>query len=143
MDKKMVHVGVYIGLELIPIAITLFLVFIVPLITPNGFEMDNYDFAFYLTMMILVLYVIINPVLLVKITNHYLIKHGINFILSMIMPIVSGIGCVLLLNVERWKKNGNWDFTNEIMFTVELVVVGVILLIGLAFVAYSKFKGRA
>ena len=84
------------------------------------------------------LIIIANPISLILLSKHFWVKHNINFAVSVVMPIVSGIGSVLILNSNRWF--GKWDPINDIIFIVELIIVGIILLIGLLILTYLRLK---
>ena len=130
MNKNIKSSLIYISLSIIPVIFLLFLI-------ESGFKINNSS-GVYLGILLLALFIIANPIYLTILSKHFLSKHNINFALSIIMPIVFGIGSVLILNKNRWF--GRWDPINDIIFIVELIIVGVILLIGLSILIYLKFK---
>jgi cation transport ATPase len=138
VNKDMKSSITFIGLSLIPILIILFLV----LIMPKGLDIGKYPWYVFVAAALFVLFVIINPIYLTVLSRHYLIKHGISFALSIAAMIFFGIGSILVLNWERFKANSSLDFKNEMMFFYELTIVSIILLFGIAVIAYSRFKGK-
>ena len=129
----------YMGFALLPVAIAL----LHAIIIVRGFKINEYSWAVDYGLGILALFIIVAPLYLLIIAKHYTIKCRVSYALSIIVTAVSGFGSILILNLERWNKNRvGWDFASEIMFTIQLITVGSILLIGMMVVAYLKFKEK-
>ena len=126
----------YVGLALIPVIMSSIAVLLSGIGT--GFNKWS-SCAIIFASALFVVFIIINPLYLVFLAKLFVLKHNVSYLLSVIVTGVFGIGSVIILNAERWKKNNvGWDFNSEIVFTIELVIVGIILVIGLAIVACSK-----
>ena len=80
-----------------------------------------------------------NPIYLIILAKHYLIKYGIEFGLTVNMTGVSTIGSVLIINKDYLLGKG--DFKNGIVFVWSLLIVSVILLIG-TIILYFKYKNK-
>ena len=136
MDKKISLLIAYAVLALVPNVPIVFFISIIP----SGFGVNS-TLGFLLIIFLFCLLTIINPIYLIILSGHYLIQHGINFVLGIILMIISGIGPILVLNKDYWF--GTWDFKNDIVFTAELIIAGAILLIGTVVLACLLIKGKS
>ena len=130
----------YICLSLIPIALILASMVILPLIMPSDIPTPNYTLLLFIALGVFGLFTIIFPIYLTILSKYYLINHDMNLGLVITMMIFSGIGSILMLNRERGSVN--WDFKNEIAFFWQMIISGSILLIGIVILAYLKFKNH-
>ena len=125
----------YILLILVPIAIELLFTFTKPVD-----RIGNYQLKLIFAIALFIFFVIVNPLYVIILTKHYLVKHSIHLMLSIGVMAVFGIGNVLILN---WGLlGGQWDFKNEIILSVELFMISSILLVGILYFAYLRLKGR-
>jgi hypothetical protein len=121
----------YIVLALLPIVLVLPLLLFDILLPLEPWSL-------LLGMCILALFTIISPVYLVMLAQYYTLKQDLSYVICLIVTIVSGIGTIVVMNLNR-----SGDFKSEIAFMTELVIASVILVIGMAVVGYSKIKSKS
>jgi hypothetical protein len=105
-------------------------------------SIEDYQLAFWSIVAIITLFVIINPIYLIILSKHYMIKHGVNLIIIAFVMINSGIGSILILNKDRWNSGHGLDFANEIAFSYELFISSIILILGTVILACLKYKSK-
>ena len=130
---------VFIGYSLIPLSLTLLLV----LFLPHGLDIEIYPWYLFIAIALFFLLVIISPIYFIILSNHYLVQNGINIIFCLLIPVISGIGNLILLNFDFIISNANYDFKRSILFYTELAIVGAILLVGSVCLVYQYYKRKS